>query len=424
MHDRPAATGNDSERLDARSTEPAAPAWISVVGIGDDGLASIGEAAKRLIERGDIVIGGDRHLQMIPDYHGERLAWRRPLERTLDDIEARRGQNVVVLASGDPMCFGVGELLAKRFSADDMRVLPNASAFSLACARLGWSLKDIEMLSLHNRPSSALRRYLSPGAKLILLTHDGETPHLAASILVEQGYGPSAITVFEHLGGARERRIEATAGHWRATDIADLNTVAIDCRPGPGAKIRAAVPGLPDEVFESDGMLTKREVRAVTLARLAPLPGQCLWDVGAGSGAIAIEWLRSQKHGQAVAIERDEARALRAVCNADWLGTPELQVVQDEAPACLEALPEPDAIFIGGGITAPGMIERCWQRLSAGGRLVANVVTLEGERLLLEWQAEHGGELVRLAVSRAEKVGPYQGWRPSMPVTQYAAVKP
>ena len=401
---------------------------VSVVGIGDDGLASLGEKARRLIETADVVIGGNRHLEMIPDFRGERLAWRCPLKSTLQDIEEHRGKKVVVLASGDPLWFGVGELLAKTFGADQIQVIPHISSFSLACARLGWPLAETETLSLHNRPASTLRRYLAPGTKLVLLTHDGETAHIVAAMLVERGFGPSRITVFEHLGGEKERRIDATADNWPANDIAALNTIAITCLAGPPAGpvplLCSSASGLPDDAFESDGMLTKREVRAVTLARLMPMPGQCLWDIGAGSGSVAIEWLRATRRGRAVAVERDEMRALRAEGNAEWLGTPELRIIRDEAPACLDdRLPRPDAIFIGGGITTPGMLERCWSALDAGGRLVANVVTLEGERKLLDWQAEHGGDLVRIAISRAEKVGPYQGWRPSMPVTQYAAVK-
>ena len=260
--------------------------------------------------------------------------------------------------------------------------------------------------------------------RLVLLSHDGETPHLAATILVEQGYGPSSITVFEHLGGSRERRIDATADAWPTINIAALNTVAIECRPGPGANRLAAIPGLPDDAFDSDGLLTKREVRAATLAHLAPLPGQRLWDVGAGSGAVAIEWLRSIEHGHALAVERDEQRAIRIAGNAEWLGTPELRVIHGEAPACLDGLPEPDAVFVGGGITTADLLTRCWQALGSGGRLVANAVTLEGEQRLLDWQARHGGRLTRIAISKVEAIGSCSVWRPALPVTQLAAVKP
>ena len=399
--------------------------WLSVIGIGDDGLASLNEKARRRVEEAVLLVGGKRHLEMVPDAAGERLAWRSPLSDTLRHIEARRGEKVVVLASGDPLWFGVGKLLTKHFGLADIDILPHVSAFSLACARLGWPLAETALLSLHNHPVSTLRRHLAPDARLVLLTRDGETVHKVAATLIEQGYGASHITVLEHLGGEKERRIEASADHWPASDIAELNTVALHCRrDGPFPLHGTSAPGLSDHLFESDGMLTKREVRAATLARLMPMPGHCLWDVGAGSGAIAIEWLRCLQNGRAVAIERDAERALRAEGNAEWLGTPELRIICGEAPACLDdQLPRPDAIFIGGGITAPGMLENCWNALAPGGRLVANVVTLEGERLLLDWQASHGGDLTRIAVSRAEKVGPYLGWRPSMPVTQYAMVK-
>ena len=408
-----------------RVDEPITSAWLTVIGIGDDGLASLTDEAKNLIEASDLIIGGARHLAMIPDHQGERLAWRQPLERTLDDIEAHRSQNVVVLASGDPMWFGVGSLLARKFGHEAIQVLPTVSSFSLAAARLGWPLNHVETLSLHNQPVSALRRYLVPGAKLIALTKNSETAHVVASMLVEQGFAKSRMIVFEHLGGEKEQRIEATADRWPAKDIAALNILAIECRPAsPAPTLYASVPGLPDDAFESDGMLTKREVRAATLARLLPIPGQCLWDIGAGSGSIAIEWLRCLKRGRAVVIERQEARIEQIFANAEQLGTPGLQVVHGTAPTCLDdRLPSPDAIFIGGGITAPGMLDRCWQALNSGGRLVANVVTLEGERMLLDWQATHGGDLVRIAISRADKVGPYQGWRPAMPVTQYAVIK-
>ena len=403
--------------------ELAAPPWLKVVGIGDDGLASLGAETRAIIDAGDVVIGGSRHLDMLHGHGGERIAWKQPLERSLDDIEAMRGRKVVVLASGDPLCHGVGATLAQRFSIDEMTIIPAVSAFSLACARLGWPFQAVRTVSLHNRPPSLLRRYIQPGGRIVALTKNGETPHIVASLLVEMGYSESALHVFEHLGGAKERRVDGTAARWAAKDIAALNTIAIDCAAGPGAKVFPSTPGLPDDAFESDGMLTRREIRALTLARLMPIPGQRLWDVGAGSGAVAIEWLRSIERGEAIAIERDPARALRAGDNAEALGVPELQVVEAAAPDCFDRLEDPDAIFIGGGITAPDMLRRAWHCLAPGGRLVANVVTLEGERKLLDWQAEHGGDLTRLAISRAEKVGPYQGWRPAMPVTQYAGVK-
>jgi precorrin-6Y C5,15-methyltransferase (decarboxylating) len=361
---------------------------------------------------------------MVANGAAERLAWRRPLEATFDHLEALRGRRVVVLASGDPMCFGVGETLARRFAPQEMRVLPAPSAFSLVCARLGWTRSEVECLSVHGRPPDVLRRHMSPGARLIVLSHDGGTPGLIAAMLREQGFGPSRMWTFEHLGGRAERCVEGIAEAWSEAAFAALNTVAVACVPGAAAALWPCVPGLPDDAFESDGMLTKRDVRAATLARLAPMQGQCLWDVGAGSGSVAIEWLRALRRGRAVAIERDPERCARIGRNARRLGVPELVVAQGSAPAALDGLPSPDAIFLGGGLGEPGLIERCWQALPAGGRLVANAVTVEGERSLLAWRAELGGELVRLTVVRAEPVGRFDGWRAAMPVTQLAVTRP
>jgi precorrin-6B C5,15-methyltransferase / cobalt-precorrin-6B C5,C15-methyltransferase len=403
---------------------PSGEAWLSVIGIGDDGLASLGSAARALLETGEILVGGRRHLAMLEGHAAERLCWQRPLEATLDEIERRRGRRVVILASGDPMCFGVGELLGRRFGPKDMRILPAPSAYSLVCARLHWPRAEVETLSLHNRPSEILHRFLHPDARLIVLSHDGATPGVVASMLARKGYGLSRIWVFEHLGGAGERRLEGTAETWPADPCRPLNTIAVECRAGPGVPVLARTPGLPDDAFLSDGMLTKREVRAATLARLVPLPGQRLWDVGAGSGAVAIEWLRAARASRAIAIERDAARCANIAHNAAELGAPELEVVHGEAPGCLEPLEPPDAVFIGGGAAVSGLIELCWRRLRSGGRLVINVVTLEGEQALLAWYEDRGGELIRLSVARAGQIGGYRGWRTAMPVTQLSLNKP
>jgi precorrin-6Y C5,15-methyltransferase (decarboxylating) len=412
-------------RAAAQAPQADAPEpWLSVIGIGDDGLASLCPAARALLAAGEVVVGGARHLAMVPDHQGERIAWRSPLEATLEDLAARRGRRVVVLASGDPMCFGVGELLARHFAPAEMRVLPAPSTISLVCARLGWSPVEVEAISLHARPRSLLHRHLAPGARLIVLSHDGETPNQVAALLCARGFGPSRIWAFEHVGGSGERRIEATAASWQLATLAALNTLAIACAAGPEATIHATVPGLPDEAFRSDGMLTKREVRAATLARLMPLAGQCLWDVGAGSGAVAIEWLRAIRRGRAVAIERDADRCALIALNAETLGTPELEIRQGTAPACLAGLPSPDAVFVGGGASLPGLLDACWQALLPGGRLVANVVTLEGEQALLAWHARRGGELIRIEVARIDALGTFHGWRPARPVTQLAASKP
>jgi precorrin-6Y C5,15-methyltransferase (decarboxylating) len=369
-------------------------------------------------------VGGERHLAMVPQHTGERVRWRCPLEATLDDLEALRGRRVVVLASGDPMCFGIGELLVRRFDLSELRVLPAPSAFSLVCARLGWPLAAVACLSAHSRPLASVRRHIAPGARVLVLSRDGATADAIAHMLADGGFGASRVWVFEHLDGAAERRAEGIAAGWRATGFAPLNTVAIECIADPGAAVRARTPGLPDDAFESDGMLTKREVRAATLARLMPFAGQRLWDLGAGSGAIAIEWLRAAEGATAIAVEQDAARCATVARNAERLGTPELMVIQTRAPDCLADLPAPDAVFVGGGIGEPAMLETCWRMLRPGGRLVANVVTTEGEQRLLAWQAANGGELLRIEVARLDPLGSYHTWRPSLPVTQLAAHKP
>jgi precorrin-6Y C5,15-methyltransferase (decarboxylating) len=403
----------------------AAQPWLHVVGIGDSGLASLSAAARAALEAGEVLVGGERHLAMVPEHAGERVVWRRPLEATLPDLEALRGRRVVVLASGDPMCFGIGELLVRHFDPAELRILPAPSTFSLVCARLGWSLADVVCLSAHSGPLSALCRHLAPGTRLIVLSRDGATPQAVARLLEDLGFGPSRLWVFEHLEGAAERLTAGTAATWSEPASASLNTVAIECVAGPDAKFYAATPGLPDDAFEFDeGTLTKREVRAATLARLAPFAGQRLWDVGAGSGAVAIEWLRTAGRAQAIAVERDAARCATIARNAERLGTPELTTLHGRAPECLADLPPPDAVFIGGGIGEAGVIETCWQALRRGGRLVANVVTVEGGQRLLDWQARHGGELCRIDVARLDTLGRYHVWRSAIAVTQLAACKP
>lgn len=398
--------------------------WLHIVGIGDDGADGLSPAARALIERAEVLVGGERHLAMIPDTKAERLRWATPLEATVPAIEAKRGRRVVVLASGDPMWFGIGVTVARHFAADEIMVLPHAGAFSLAAARLGWPLADTATISLHGRALDSLALHLAPGARILALSENRDTPAAAARTLASRGWEPSRITALEHLGGARERRLDGTAEDWPHPPGADLNTLAIVCRPGPNAVALPRVPGLPDDAFVHDGQLTKREVRAATLAALAPLPGQLLWDVGAGCGSIGIEWMRAAERAAAIAIEREETRRDYIARNAGALGVPGLRVVAGEAPAALAGLPAPDAVFIGGGLSAPEIVEVSVGALKGGGRLVANAVTIEGEAALISHQARHGGDLTRLAVARAAPVGPFQGWRSLMPVTQWTWRKP
>ena len=365
---------------------------------------------------------------MLPESSAERLPWRQPFADSIAAIAARRGRRVVVLASGDPMWYGAGATLARHFPREEMLVLPHPGAFSLAAARLGWPLAECVTLSGHGRPLDTLRLHLAEGRRLLILSEDGATPANVARLLTSCGWGPSRITALDHLGGAAEAAHSATAADWGGRRVADLNTIALECHAAPGTRGWSRLAGLPDDAFEHDGQLTKREIRAATLAALAPLPGELLWDVGAGCGSIAIEWLRADDHVSAIAIERDAARAAMIARNAAVFGVSRLQVVHGHAPAGLTGLPPPDAVFIGGGLGDPVLLPDIWQALRPGGRLVANAISTEGERALLDWHAAHGGALVRLAVSRAEPLGKppraHLGWRALAPVTQLTCVKP
>ena len=397
--------------------------WLSVVGVGDDGLSGLPTAARSLVDDAEAFMGGARHLAMLPDDGREKCPWPSPLGQIMEEVESRRGQRLCILATGDPMFYGIGVTLARRIPFDEMTVVPAPSAFSLACARLGWPMDEVEAVTLHGRPIELLHPHVQPGARLIALSEDGSTPGKLAALLSARGYGGSTITVLEHMGGQAERILSSSAGQWPDGVNADFNTIAIECVAGPDAEHLPCVPGLPDDAFEHDGQMTKREIRAMTLSALGPTPGACLWDVGAGCGSVAIEWMRAARGTSALAVERNEDRRALAAANALALGTPALRMVAGEAPAALGDLPVPDAIFIGGGISTEGVAEACWAALKPGGRIVANVVTVEGEARINALRGLHGGELVRIAVSRADQVGPYLGWRPMMPVTQWKAVK-
>lgn len=397
-------------------------AWLQIVGIGEDGLESLPTRLRALIDGAELIVGGERHLAMAPDAKGERLVWASPLSRTLDEIWAHRGRSVVVLATGDPMHYGVGATLAKRVPAAEMEVHPHLSAFSLAAARLRWPLAEVECLSIHGRPFELLAGAAAPDRRLLLLSNDGASPATVARLLTELGYGASEVTVLEHMGGAQERVYAGRADAWSFPRAADLNSLAVHCRAEGPAGLSLA-PGLPDDAFQHDGQITKREIRAATLSALRPLPGQLLWDVGAGSGSISIEWLRAHRSLSAIAIESDPERQQRIEHNASRLGAPLLRLVKGTAPQAYDGLPDPDAIFIGGGVSDPGVIEQAWARLKPRGRLVVNAVTAEGEAQLLHWHGKVGGAMTRLSVARLSPVGGMHGWRPMMPVTQWQADK-
>ena len=399
--------------------------WLSIIGIGEDGRSGLGSAANALIDAAELIIGGERHLALVGETRGIKMQWRTPLEATSQEIIERRGTPVAVLVSGDPFWFGAGVTLARTIPVDEMLVVPAPSSFSLAASRLGWPLQDTVTLGLNMRGlTPLLRRHVHHGRRILALALNGGTPGEIAGLLTAAGYGPSKITVLEALGGPRERIRSAPAEAFALADVNPLNVIGIDVVAGPAAQPIPFVAGLPDAYFESDGQLTKREVRAVTLSSLQPCPGELLWDVGAGSGSVGIEWMLAHPANRAIALERDEARAARAARNAVALGVPHYDVRKGSAPDALEGLPSPDAIFIGCGTADRDLIEACWNTLKPGGRIVVNSVTLESEVALLSAYDAHGGTLTRLNVERAEPLGKRLTWRPALPIIQWVSRKP
>lgn len=399
--------------------------WLVVVGIGDDGWAGLGPAARAAVERADVLVGGARHLALVPAEGKTCESWPGDMRPFIDALVQRRGERICVLASGDPLLFGVGTLFARRLGTGDLAIIPHVSTFAVVCARMLWPQAETTLASVCGRPVEALHQELFDDARLVIFSADRQSPHQVAELLRDRGFGASRITVLEHLGGEDERLHAFRADNMPAdVAFADLNALAVHCVAGAEARILSKAPGLPDDAFVHDGQITKREVRASTLALLSPRPGELLWDVGAGSGSIGIEWMRAAAHAQAIAVEARADRAARIAENAARLGVPRLRVVEARAPEALDGLAAPDAVFIGGGLTEPGVLEACWTALKPGGRLVANAVTLESEAVLLQAHGECGGDLVRLAAARADAVGGFTGWRPAMPVTQWSIVKP
>ncbi|KAA0680505.1 precorrin-6y C5,15-methyltransferase (decarboxylating) subunit CbiE [Azospirillum brasilense] len=399
--------------------------WLSVVGIGEDGWDGLSPAARALVEGAELLAGGTRHLALVPEQAGqERLPWPSPLSDAYPALLERRGRRVCVLASGDPSWYGIGATLSKLVPVEELSIVPAPSSFSLAAARLGWPLQDCGTLTVHGRPLELVVPHLQPGARLLVLCWDGTTPAKLAALLTARGFGPSRLTALESMSGPRERSIVATAEEWSAERVADLNTLAVECIAAPGARALPRTPGLPDDWFEHDGQITKREIRAVTLSWLAPRRGELLWDVGAGSGSIGVEWMLSDPTNRAIAVEHKADRAARIPANAAAFGVPGLELVRGKAPDALGGLPAPDAVFIGGGLTNDGVLDACWSALKPGGRIVANAVTLESEAMLIATHKRLGGQLSQIAVSRAAPIGGFTGWRPLMPVTLWLAEKP
>jgi precorrin-6Y C5,15-methyltransferase (decarboxylating) len=398
--------------------------WLTIIGIGEDGMAGLSAAARRLVEEAEVIVGGDRHQNLAANPSAKRIAWPSPFDAMIGEIKSHQGRRIVVLVTGDPLWYSVGARIARAIPAAEIAFHPQLSAFQWGACRMGWSMADIETLTAHGRAAEQVIPYFWPGARLLILTAGSQTPGEVARLLEARGYGTSAMTVLANLGGPDERRIEATAADWAAVDPAEdtppFHTLAVECAGDPAQRL-SRLPGLPDEAFANDGVMTKREVRAVTLTRLMPARGEMLWDIGTGCGSVAVEWMRAGRDALAVGIDPNPDRLALAQKNATTLGTPKLQLVEGRAPEALAGLPRPDAVFIGGGLSRE-TFAAAHEALPTGGRLVANAVTLDSEALLIALHGEFGGDLTRLSIERASPVGGLTGWRPAMPVVQWSLI--
>ncbi len=396
-------------------------AWLHIVGIGEDGLAGLTPAARTIVETAEVIVGGDRHHELGVNSQAKRLSWPSPFDALITQLLELKGQRVVVLATGDPLWFSVGARIGRSISPREITYYPQVSAFQLAAARMGWSMADLETLTVHGRPVEQMIAFIQPDIRLLILTTGAETPAQIAAFLTERGFGQSRMSVLANMGGDDETRFDGIAAEWDAV-VPPFNTLAVECIAAPDAALLARVPGLADELFTHDGTMTKREVRAVTLAKLMPMRGALLWDVGTGCGSIAVEWMRAARYAHAIGIEPRADRRAMAADNALALGVPKLELIEGEAPAQLDGLTAPDAIFIGGGLSRE-TFDACWAALKPLGRFVANAVTLESQSLLLALRNEYGGDLVEIGISRAEPLADRTGWKPLRPVVQWSLIK-
>lgn len=395
--------------------------WLHIVGIGEDGMDGLTPVTRAVVEAAEVIVGGDRHHTLSVNPDAERIAWPSPFDAMIDTLQNLRGKRAVVLVTGDPLWFSVGARIGRAIPASELVYHPQLSAFQLAAARMGWSLADVETLTVHGRPVEQMIAFIQPDQKLIVLTTGAQTPAQIAKFLTDRGFGGSTLTVLAAMGGAHEARFDGTADTW-AHEVPAFNTLCIDCVAAPDAALLPRVPGLADTLFSSDGTMTKQEVRAATVAKLMPMRGALLWDIGTGCGSVAIEWMRAARYARAIGIEPRADRRAMAAENALALGTPKLELIDGTVPAALAGLDAPDAVFIGGGLSRD-TFDAAWSALRPLGRLVANAVTLESEAELIALHRDHGGDLVKIQTHRAEPVGRLTGWRPSMPVTQWSLIK-
>ena len=415
----------DDEMTGSMAASNDTPArWLSIVGLGESGRDGLSPAANQLIDGAALLVGGARHLALAGAVQAETLEWRKPFRETVARILERRGRPVCVLASGDPFWFGAGAVLAEYVDPAEMLVLPAPPSFSLAAARLGWPMQAVVTLALHTRRVETLLRYLHAGQRILALSLDGSTPAQVAELLVRYGFGGSVLHVMEALGGPRERVRRRLAKDVIGEPFGALNLIGIEVKAEPGARPIPFAAGLPDSYFEHDGQITKREIRAIAISALRPAPGELLWDIGLGSGSVAIEWLLSHASARAIGFEKSPERAARAGRNAASLGVPYLEIRKGSAPAVLQGAEAPDAIFVGGGVSEPGLLAAAWDALKPGGRMVCNAVSFEGQAALMQCRAARGGAVTRVNIEREHAVGGYTAWQPALPVVQWVAAKP
>ncbi|MDC1381094.1 precorrin-6y C5,15-methyltransferase (decarboxylating) subunit CbiE [Octadecabacter sp.] len=395
--------------------------WLHIVGIGEDGMDGLTPVTRAVVEAAEVIVGGDRHHTLSINPDAQRIAWPSPFDAMIETLASLKGKRTVVLVTGDPLWFSVGVRIGRAIPADELVYHPQLSAFQLASARMGWSLADVETLTVHGRPVEQMIAFIQPDQRLIVLTTGADTPTQIAKFLTDRGFGKSKMTVLAAMGGAREERFGGTAHDW-AHDVPAFNTLCIDCIAAPDAALLPRVPGLADALFVSDGTMTKQEVRAATVAKLMPMRGALLWDIGTGCGSVAIEWMRAARYARAIGIEPRADRRAMAAQNALALGAPKLELIDGTVPDALANLDAPDAVFIGGGLSRE-TFDAAFAALRPLGRLVANAVTLESEAELIALHKLHGGDLVKIQTHRAEPVGRLTGWRPSMPVTQWSLIK-
>ncbi len=400
-------------------------AWLHVVGIGADGMSGLAPATRAVVEAAEVIIGGERHHDLSADLVADRIAWPSPFNVLIDILRDLKGRRVVVLATGDPLWFSAGARIGRAIDPAEIIYHPQVGAFQLASVRMGWSMADLETLTVHGRPVEQMIAFIQPDARLLILTTGAETPAQIAKFLTERGFGQSKMTVLASMGAKDEARFDGIAETWSHT-VPAFNTLAVDCIAAPDAALLPRVPGLADDMFTHDGTMTKQEVRAATLAKLMPMRGALLWDIGTGCGSVAVEWMRGARYARAIGIEPRADRRALAAANALALGVPKLVLIDGTVPDALQGLEAPDAVFIGGGLSEP-VFDAAWAALRPLGRLVANAVTLESEAVLIQLHAKHGGQLVKIQISRAEPIGGpntgLSGWKPLMPVTQWSLIK-